>query len=223
VFYRWTDQRPWRREDRGLLIVAPGTEHWSSAGASLNRQIEGDFDVSIHFDPLHLDLPAPGQTSAVYLQLELADGNDTQASAILNKTSDGTVEAVAQLRLPDGKGGFHYPRIGRLSVTSARELRLARRGRRLYCLVGSQDFGGQRVVAQTEIGGEPVKAGGTRILVHTGGAGRESRVVWKGIQVNADGITGVAAPPVAPPRPLAPTPKPQPKSVLQSIFEFFSK
>jgi hypothetical protein len=226
-FNRWTDLRAWRSEDQGLLLTAPGTDHWSSAGASLQKQVEGDFDIAIAFDPQRLDTPAAGQGSSVYLQLELADKDDTQVSMILNKTSEGALEAAAQIRKPDEKGNYQYSRMGRLSVRSARELRLARRDNRLYCLATSEDFGGRRVVAQAEIGREPVKLGGTRILVHTGGAGRESRVLWKGIQVKAERITSdsaARAPKLAvPAQPALKRPPAPPKSVLRSIFDFFSQ
>jgi hypothetical protein len=229
-FYRWTDVDAWQAEDQGLAITAPGTDEWSSAGASLQKQVEGDFDISVSFDPQRLDIPAHGLGSSVYLQLELADKGDTQASMILNKTSEGQTEAVAQLRLPADTGGFHYPRVGRVSVRSATELRLARRGGRLFFLVKPLALDGDLVVAQAEIGREPVKLGGTRLLVHTGGAGRESRVLWKGIRVHAERITPEPVPATATvrPSPLMRSPtqpplKPQPKSVLRSIFDFFTQ
>jgi hypothetical protein len=226
LFYRWTDVGEWRVQDKGLLITAPGTDQWSSAGASLQKQVEGDFDVSISFDPLRLDFPAHGLGTSVYLQLELADQHDTQASMILNRTSEGQTEAVAQFRRPADNGGFHYLRVGRVSVRSATELRLARRGDRLIFLVKPSELEGQLVVAQAEIGREPLKLGGTRILVHTGGAGRESRVLWKGIHVKAEQITPEALPAASAARSAAPTqpaPKPPSKSLFQSIFDFFSQ
>ena len=196
MFYRWTDLREWQAEDEGLLIVAPGTDAWSSAGASLQKRLEGDFDISLTFDPPQFDTPADGEGSSVYLQLELADQGDTQASIILNRTSEGQTEAMAQLRLP-ADGGFHYPRVGRVSVRSATELRLARRGDRLYFLVKPLALDGELVVAQAEVGREPLKPGGIRIMVHTGGAGRESRVLWKGVRVKAERITSESSPPAA--------------------------
>jgi hypothetical protein len=225
-FYRWTDLGEWRTQDKGLMITAPGTDEWSSAGASLQKQVEGDFDITIAFDPQRLDIPAQGLGSSVYLQLELADQNDTQMSMILNKTSEGQTEAVAQFRLSTGAGGFYYPRVGRVSLRSATELRMARRGSRVYFLAKPLALEGELIVAQAEIGREPLKLGGTRILVHTGGAGRESRVLWKNIRVRAEGLTPETTPaPTVPksPAPTQPQPKPQPKSVLRSIFDFFSQ
>lgn len=226
LFHRWNEQRPWRREDQGLVIVAPGTDHWSSTGAALRKQLEGDFDISLRFTPQRLDTPAQGQGSSLYLQVELADAAATQVSTILNKTSDGATEVVTQIRVPDGKGGHQYTRIGRISIGTAHELRLARRRGRIWGLVASEDFAGYRVVAQTEIGGEPVILGGTRVLVHTGGAGRESRVLWQSLQVKADRITGAVAPATVMPSPRPPAlppPKPPRKSFLQSIFDYFAR
>jgi hypothetical protein len=225
LFYRWTDLRPWRAQDKGLLITAPGTDQWSSAGAALQKQVEGDFDISITFDPQRLDTPAEGQSSSVYLQLELADKDATQVSAILNRISDSTTEAVAQFRRPDEKGGFYYRRMGTLSVPSATALRIARRGDRLVFLVKPAERDSPRVLAQAEIGREPLKLGGTRILVHTGGNGRESRVLWKGIQVKAERITPESSPVTTAPKSAVKTqPAPQSsKSVLRSIFDFFSQ
>lgn len=189
TFSRWTDRRDWNPKDGGWLIVAPGADVWTSAGARLNKQIAGDFDASIKLDAERLGLPAEDQESSVYLQIELDDAGKTQANVVFSKSPQGATEVFAQLRVPDGKGGYHYRRLGRQSVTSVSGFRLARRGDRIYFLVSSQHFDDEKIIAHADVNRARVPSGGVRILVRTGGAGRTSHVIWKSLRVNAEQIT----------------------------------
>jgi hypothetical protein len=189
---RWTDLRKWNPADNGLLIVAPGTDDWTSAGAALQRRIEGDFDVSIRFDPQRLDIPADGLNSSVYLQVNLEDAGATQLSLIFEKLDSDVSEALVQLSADNGGAGRNYRFLGRLGVSLIQGLRLARRGRQITCIALSEKLGGEVIFAQVDVGDAPIDFDGTRILVHTGGAGRESHVVWKSLDVHADRLSPAA-------------------------------
>lgn len=185
---RWTDLRAWNRADDGLLIVATGTNNWTSAGAAIQKRIEGDFDIAIRFDPQRLDMPADGLTTAIYLQVELQDAGATQLSLIFQKLASDVSEVFVQLSADNGQSGRNYRRLGRLVASSVQGLRLARRGRQITGIAFFDDTGGEVVVAQGDVGDAPIDFDGTRILVHTGGAGRESHVVWKSLDVHAEGL-----------------------------------
>jgi hypothetical protein len=189
LFDRGTDDRTWKPGDLGLRIVAPGTDNWTSVGASLLKKIEGDFDISIRGAVTRFDRPAESKNSGVYLQVELANDDRTRASILLFKTADARTEVLAQLRVPNGRGGYDYPRVGGRLARSVGGLRLARRGKRVFFLATSEDFGGEQVVAYVDVDDAPIRIGGTQVLVHTGGAGRESHLLWKDIKVKAARIS----------------------------------
>lgn len=188
IIRRWTDLRQWNPADNGLLIVAPGTDNWTSAGAVLQRRIEGDFDIGIRFDPKRLDTPAAGLNSSVYLQVELADAGATQLSLIFQKLDSDVTEVFVQLSTDDGGPGRNYRRLGRIAASSVEGLRIARRGRQITCIARSKKLGGEIIVGQGDVGDAPLDFDSARIMVHTGGAGRESHVVWKSFDVHAERI-----------------------------------
>lgn len=185
---RWGVVPEWNRDDEGLLIVAPGSDAWTSAGAALQRGIEGDFDISILFDPQRIDVPAEGQNSSVYLQIELDDTGDTQLSLIFQRLEDGSSGLLAQVSVENEKSTRDYRRLGRLDATTVTGLRVARRGRQVICVALSDELETETIFAEGNVGDAPLNPNCTRVMVHTGGAGRESRVVWKSIEVRADRI-----------------------------------
>ncbi|NQV24185.1 MAG: DUF1583 domain-containing protein, partial [Rhodopirellula sp.] len=105
---QWTDLSPWKADNGGLLIVAPGTDNWTSAGASVMKTVTGDFDVAVTFDVLKFDIPKPGQRCSVYFQIQLPDKDETQISVIFTNNETGRTEVVAQVREPRGQDKYNY-------------------------------------------------------------------------------------------------------------------
>ena len=212
--YRWTDRRPWDPAARGLEIHSPGTDEWTSAGLSVRRQFRGDFDVRLSFDSPALALPLPGKHSQVYLQIELDDNDQTQLSSMLTRKSSGEVISQAQIRTPVD-GGYHYHNLGSLSLSAPDYLRLARRGKEVYFLAGTQSDHQEYLIGSATTTVAPIEMLGIRMMLHTGGAGRDSQVLVKSIDVKAEQQTS----PVAVPNTRAP--QSLPNQLLDSFRGLF--
>jgi len=189
LFYRWTDTRAWKKEDGGLLIVAPGTEAWTSAGSSLRKTVTGDFDISVNFDAKKLDRPKAGKRCSVYLQLELTDEARTQVSAIFTNNDTGDTELIAQVREPLGKGKFSYRPLGSMNSGNVTSLRITRRGERLTFLGSPKDSPHDWIIGYLDRPAASIPESCIRFIVHTGDPKLETHVVWKSIDVRADGIS----------------------------------
>jgi len=188
LFGRWNDLNPWKKSDGGLTIVAPGTDNWTSAGASVAKQVTGDFDISVNFDVQKFDSPKPGERCSVYLQVEIPDEDETQCSMIFATNGVGGTEAIAQVREPRGKGKYSYRPLGAIDLSNVTAMRVTRRGERLTFLASSKDSKQERIVGFLDRPAIPIPASFIRFYVHTGGADRESRVLWKSIDIRADDI-----------------------------------
>ena len=67
-------------------------------------------------------------------------------------------------------------------------LRIARRAERLTFLTSTKDSSNERIVGYLDRPAVPLPKSSIRFLVHTGGADRESIVLWKSIGIRADDI-----------------------------------
>ncbi len=232
--FRWNAERQWNKADGGLVIQAAGTKEWTSSGLSLLRQIDGDFDIKIEFDPRQLAIPAAGQESSIYLQAELTDPARTQVNSTLVRMPSGTVVANAKLRASLHSGEFQYRSLGAIELASVKQLRLARRGERIYWIAGSEAVSDETIIASADIGDAAIDFGCLRMLVHTGGEGRSSEVLLRSLIVNAERLRdrssadtaqqqrqpALAAPPAVN-QPNGKVPAQRPKSLFQSLFDIF--
>lgn len=208
---RWNDLSPWKEQDGGLLIVAPGTDNWTSAGGSLIRSVSGDFDIVATFDVLKFDIPKPGGRCSAYLQIELPDKDRTQVSVIYTNNDTGRIEVIAQVREPWGEGKHNYRATGAIDLTDVVALRVTRRGERLTFLARSRNSTDERIIGFLERPSVPILESNIRFFVHTAGVGRESRVLWKSLDIRADNIgkLEIAAP------------QGDGEGLLDSAFDFF--
>lgn len=212
LFHRWTDTRPWKKEDGGLLIVAPGKETWTSAGGSLRKTVTGDFDISVTFNAKKLDRPMAEKRCSVYLQLELADEGRTQTSAIFTNNDTGDTELIAQVREPLGKGKYNYRPLGSMNSGNVTALRITRRGERLTFLASTENSPHDRIIGYLDRPAASIPESCIRFMVHTGDPKLESHVVWKSIDVRADGIS----------KTVPAVPEPVRRGLLDSAIDFFS-
>ena len=192
LFLRWTDSRPWNKDHNGLLITAPGTDQWTSAGVTVMKHVTGDFDISVAFDVQKFDTPKAKERSSIYLKLQLPDKDETELSVIFIKDDHGSNEVIAQVREPRGKGKFLYRPLGEIDLSNVTTLRMARRGERLTFLASAKNSKHDRIVGFLDRPAIPTSP--IRFFLHTGGADRETRVLWKSIDIRADEIPGSESP-----------------------------
>jgi len=217
--YQWNNTSPWKPDEGGWTIINQGTDQWSSTGASVHAAVQGDFDVRMDFDSVEFAEPKPNGRSSVYLQIEFPDEDRTQYSHLFSLNSDGRKEVVCQVRLRKGDGEYDYVPIGGFDLARATSLRIARRGNRGFFLVTSPDFDHELLAGEAEFPMLPIHPRNIRIMVHTSGDGRQSRVRLKSFDVRGD-VVGEAVL-GADPAMAVPTPPRQQKGLLDSIRDLF--
>ncbi|MBI1314446.1 DUF1583 domain-containing protein, partial [bacterium] len=195
-FDPWGTVAPWQASPDGWLISATGSDNWTSSGVSVQSQLEGDFDVTVRFNPEALAVPTTGQHSQVYLQMEASDEDRTTIGAIFTLEPDGSTAALAQVRERNAQGEFSYRVLGQVAVGQANALRIARRGSSITFLAASSLATDDQVIADYELSDVPIEAGNLRLLLHTGGTGRVSQMHWQSLDIRAaeidDAIAGDA-------------------------------
>lgn len=210
AIYRWGDTQPPDAKRQGLTIVAPGFDTWESSGGSTRQPIEGDFDISMDFQVVRLDKPSPDEQTALYLQLELQDQGRTQISSLFEQTESGHREAMSQIRQAKRGGGYNYRNEGAITMKNVNSLRIARRGKRFTILARSADDAQDRILNVTELSDAVISL--ARLMLHTGGAGRDSEVLVTRLEVHADAYQPV---------PTMPAPVLREPGFLDSLLDVF--
>lgn len=200
-FYRWGQLTSWQPDADGWQISAVGADKWTSSGVSVSSRIEGDFDVTLMFEPESLALPKKGEYSQVYLQMELSDKDRTSIGAIYSLTSSGEKTANAQVREKNPDGSYRYRVIGQAAVGTANRLRIARRGSRIVLLGAGTNTVDDQIIAEHQLSNDPIESRNLRLMLHTGGAGRVSTARWQSIDIRAAKIDGKVGAKVLPPPP----------------------
>lgn len=223
-FHTWGKVADWNRSTGGILVDSEGTDHWTSAGISLKRMIQGDFDITFAFEPNELAVPREGDYTQIFLQVETTDEDRTQLSAILNKSSRGAIVSQGQSRTRDGQS-YSYNRLGSLGISSPDYLRLLRRGKKVYLYAGVESKKHEYLIGTTSAPDVPLIPLGVRMMLHTGGPDRKSQMLVKSIDVKAQQLTRLSVAPIAntapstnKPRPPVPTTPPT-KSLPTRLFE----
>ena len=184
AFYQWPRPMEWSLKDQGYKIPAPGFDTWESAGVGTRQRIEGDFDIDAEFEATRLAVPREGDYSTVMLQVELATPERTQISTMLIRRPSGDFEISAHMREKFLNADDKYSDFGRVPVSSASSLRISRRGNRYLYLARPDDASQYSCIAVIEKPAASVNI--VRLLLHTGGAGRDSEMLLKKISIHAE-------------------------------------
>ncbi|MFG0331824.1 MAG: DUF1583 domain-containing protein [Maioricimonas sp. JB049] len=219
TLYLWNNESPWKAGDGGWTIINPGADTWTSTGVSARTFVQGDFDFEIAFDSIGFAEPRQGGRSSIYLQIEFPNKERTQISNLFTTNDRGKTEVVAQTRIPMADGKYDYRQFGGFDLATATALRMVRRGNRLICLVSSPDFEEELVAGELEVPELPIHPTNIRVMVHTSGAGRESRVRLKSIDIRGEQVGDVVDPTVR--NPLDPPRTETEKSVFDSVLDLF--
>ena len=194
-FQQWGPLRP--TSGKGLGMVSIGTDNWSSSGFNSLHGVQGDFDIAIHFDDLKLGKPKEKLNSSFYLQIEFPDAASTQANVMVVEHIDGQRQVYAQVRVLDAGGNTQYRNLRSDSAGEVVKLRLARRGERLVFLYREKGSVRDQILAQRDVVGMAVPQHNVRLMLHTGGARRQSEVLLKQFSVHAEKIAPNPAEPPA--------------------------
>ncbi len=158
------------------------------AGLAPKVELEGDFDVAVTLDVLKIEKPTMRQFSSVFLHIGFDEDSKPAASLMFVYRHDGRKEVHLRMQRLDSDGKNVYRRVRTINVESVSGMRIARRGKRLSFLFKDNDSDPYRVLAQIDSSVKPVRIGFIRLLVRPGGAGRETEVLWKQLDIHADKI-----------------------------------
>ncbi len=170
----------------GLRIDVPGTDNWTAAGLLAIPQIEGDFDIALELDVLHMEPGKPSDESCVLLLTEFRDKLKTTIETKFSIHNGGDRKAKTQLRRLRRDKEFQHQELVSQPSDDAKLLRLARRGDVVYQIFQSSTQKTPVVLGAVQIGREPVLPGDLRMLIHTGGDKRMTSVRFRTLTVWAE-------------------------------------
>lgn len=170
----------------GLRIDVPGTDQWAATGLGSRQQIEGDFDIALEFDILHLEPCLKYNESCVFLQTEFRDKLQSSIETKFSMHHAGDRKAKTQLRRLRRNGEFEYQELVSQPSENATLLRLARRGDVVYQIVQSTTQKSPVILGAVQLGREPVIPGDMRALIHTGGDNRLTSVRFRTLRIWAE-------------------------------------
>ena len=186
-FNRWGPQLP--PDSNGLRVLSLGADNWTSAGIASLIGMQGDFDIAINFDDLKFGEPKENENSAVYFQIEFPDQDKTQASLILINYWNGDRQIYTQVKVTDSKGKSQYRRKRAERVDELEQMRIARRGKRLSFIYRKKGSDQDLILAHTELMDLPIPPNNIRLILHTGGAGRQSELRLRQFEARAERIS----------------------------------
>ena len=182
------DKAEFSRDRDGLKIDVPGAEQWQAAGVVPRVSFEGDFDVSLNLEVLHLEPSKVADESTVLLQAEFDDALKSVSEIKYSIDSDGHRAVETQRRRARLDGTLDHQELQTAKASSAKLLRLARRGDLIYQIFQESPDTDPIVLGAMMIGTDPVPEGFLRALIHTGGANRRTVVLFKSLEIQADRI-----------------------------------
>jgi hypothetical protein len=189
----WGDLQSFSRDQQGMKIEARGADQWTAAGVVSQLGLEGDFDVALDLEVLHLEKPKENSESTVYLQAGFDDAAQTAVEVKYSISPNGIRDMEFQLNAKIPDGSISYQELSTRQTDGVRQLRLARRGGIVYLIYQPASAALPQILGRAEVGRAPVPATHLRALVHTGGAGRKTVVRFRDLRVHAERIIGPAA------------------------------
>lgn len=180
--YRWGDKRPWNAADMGLKLESEGVEGWTANGMMTRQVMDGDFDVTLTFDPTEMAKPTTGRYTSVFCQIQLQEDDRMRLASIFLRTPD-EYKVVAQKHYTVSPGKDEYSWHGEVPMESVTALRMARRSRTYSMLAKTKESEDDRIVFQTDHSVGPAIL---HFLLHTGAVKERSEILLKTIEIHAE-------------------------------------
>lgn len=173
---------------QGLLVDVPGSDNWSASGLMSRCQIEGDFDIALDLEVVHLEACKLYDESCIHLVAEFRDARQSTIETKFSIHNQGDRKAETQLRLLRRQGHQEFRELVSQSAPDVVLLRLARRGDVVYQVFQSSTDKSPFILGAVKLGREPVLPGDLRVLIHTGGVNRKTIMRLRNLKVWADQI-----------------------------------
>ena len=180
----------------GLVVTTPGTDAWKETRLDSEFGLTGDFDVSVDLQVQDVQKPTVGAHSGAYFRLvfesELSHRIDVQAVC----RQDGSQQVAAIEVTEDSTGKKNYNSLGSetLPASEVQSMRIVRKGSEAKFYFTNAK--GESVeLANANVGTKNVVPKGVRLMVHTGGEGPTTKVLWKKPTVSGSQLTKAVASP----------------------------
>ena len=173
-------------EADGLRVDVPGSDGWSASGLFSRSRIEGDFDIALELEVLHIEPCMLHNESCVFLLTEFRDKRQTTVETKFSMHHEGDRKAETQLRRVRRDKTFDYQELVSQPSADPTLLRLARRGDVVYQIFQNSTQKSPVVLGAMQIGREPVLPGDLRMLIHTGGDKRMTSVRFRTLSIWAE-------------------------------------
>lgn len=185
---RWGAVTSQKSSRDGLHVIAPGSDNWTSVGLAPQLGLQGDFDAAVTLDVLEFGKASEKQSSVLYWEIVFPDTAQTQAALIFVERAGGGREIFSRIKTLDAKGKTHYRNVASRQVDGVESLRMIRRGKRISFVMREKGSDHDRDVGEADITDLPIQKGNVRLMLHTGGAGRQSELLLKQFRIHATKI-----------------------------------
>ena len=126
-------------DEGSMLNVGKKSKADDLPGFSYVQPIEGDFDVTVDFSELNLSSIRKNKNLGFDLEVKLDDSIRTLVSIGMRAEQSGQQIAKASLSHQQPNDNRAHEKLKRNYDTSSGQLRLARRGRLIHCLLAAKD------------------------------------------------------------------------------------
>ena len=174
--------------ESGVLMQRIGNDGLHDLLACL--EFAGDFDVTARFQDFSVVQPE-GDKKRGAIGLKASTNTASQAAAVVFRRFDwdGDKAAFAKTETKhDGRVPWTTDRV--VEASSSGQLRLARRGDRIYALYAEGDSPNFRLIDNEPLPAAPIRVQGLKCLLQADGPDVQTRVVWNELIVRAEKIYG---------------------------------
>ncbi|WP_235908984.1 DUF1583 domain-containing protein [Roseiconus nitratireducens] len=188
-------QKNFQQLDDGVRLVREGTGGYLDHTVRPHLQLEGDFDVIASFRGFDATTESGGDAN-----VQLYVGFEEQAtdcrlyrkfSRFEAKELGRDIVQAAYFYSREGERKYTFPKMVSEAV-SAGKLRLSRRGDQMHYLFAANDSDDYRLLHTEKVPTGPTKPLGLGLVTEAIKVGSAS-VVWKSLEIHAQGMTGMAA------------------------------
>lgn len=196
-FTTWGTPSHILREKDGWVLKEPGSESWTTCGFQFQGGVTGDYDLTFELEVLKLEEPIGDRETFFSLinWITTRDNYYRDAEFKIASTSYGKRELIIQQNTRRRNGSTRYEKIKTQPFTNVTHLRLARRGNVLYFLYRPGGDAKDRMLGYLLASTDDMPAGFLRVLCRTGGAGKETIIKVKSLDVRAEGMINITTDP----------------------------
>jgi hypothetical protein len=176
------------KENDGWQIKQPGAEEWQWCGFNWSWGVQGDYDLTLELQVVKMEIPDGDHETYFLLKNRKTSSFYQGAEFKINSTRYGKRELILQQNTSRRNGSHRYEKLKIQPVKNVTHLRFARRGDVLYFLYRAAGARKDEILGYTPGGDNDLPPTSILTMGHTGGAGKETIVKVKSMDVRAEGL-----------------------------------